>query len=59
MTFRDYVTLLYREILGRDPEQAGLDYWESVLRSDLLSVISGTFIPSAEFQRRIPRLCGS
>jgi hypothetical protein len=57
LTFRDYVTLLYRGILGRDPEQAGLDSWESALRFDLLSVISSAFIPSAEFQRRIPRLC--
>jgi hypothetical protein len=57
LTFRDYVTLLYRGILGRNPELSGLDGWESLLRFDLLSIINGGFIPSAEFQGRIPRVC--
>jgi hypothetical protein len=59
LTFREYVTLLDRGVLGRDPEPAGPDYWEGVLRSSLLSIINDGFIPSAESQRRIPQVCGS
>jgi len=59
LTFHDYVMILYRGILGREPDPGGLDAWENVLRSDLLLVLNGGFIPSAEFQGRIPEVCGS
>ena len=59
LTFREYVVILYRGVLGREPDAGGLDGWETVLRSDLLLVLNGGFIPSAEFQRRIPLVCGS
>ncbi len=59
LTFRDYVTVLYRAFLGRDPEPAGLDGWENVLREDLFAVIQQAFVPSAEFQGKVPFLCGS
>jgi len=58
LTFRDYVTRLYRGILGRDGESADLDAWEGVLRAHLLGVLDDGFIASPEFQARIPRLCG-
>jgi hypothetical protein len=59
LTFRDYVTILYRTFLGRPPEPTGLDGWESLLRGQLLQTLDGGFIASAEFQARIPRLCPS
>jgi len=59
LTFRGYVTVLYRALLGRDPDAGGLAYWESVLRQDLTGVIQTGFVPSTEFQSKIPQLCGS
>jgi len=56
LTFRDYVTILYRALLGRDPDSLGLLGWEKVLREALLEVING-FISSTEFQNRLPQLC--
>jgi hypothetical protein len=29
-----YVTMLYRSVLGRDPDPAGLAYWTALMRSD-------------------------
>ncbi len=57
-TARDYVTTLYRTFLNRDPEPAGLDGWESVLRTTLLQVIDAGFVPSQEFQGLVPQVCG-
>jgi hypothetical protein len=57
LTFRDYVRILYRTFLGREPDAPGLDGWESVLRASLLDVINAGFVPSAEFQSQIPELC--
>jgi Domain of unknown function (DUF4214) len=59
LTFRDYVRILYRTFLGREPDPGGWDGWESVLRAHLLGVMNGSFIPSGEFQGRIPLVCGS
>jgi Domain of unknown function (DUF4214) len=59
LTFRDYVRILYRTFLGREPDPGGWDGWESVLRGDLLGVINGSFVPSPEFQSRIPLVCAS
>jgi hypothetical protein len=59
LTFRDYVAILYRSLLGREPDPGGLDGWESVLRARLLRVLDEGFIPSPEFQGRIPRVCGT
>jgi Domain of unknown function (DUF4214)/Protein of unknown function (DUF1416) len=58
LTFRDYVTLLYRGLLGRDGDGPGLDRGEDVLQSSLLSVI-GELVASDEFRRRIAGVCGS
>ncbi len=57
-TARDYVTTLYRTFLNRDPEPAGLDGWEGVLRNTLLQVINTGFVPSQEFQGLVPQVCG-
>jgi hypothetical protein len=59
LTHRGYVTLLYRAVLGREPDQAGLDAFEQTLRSRLLAVIDTGFIASSEFQARMTALCGS
>ena len=59
LTFRGYVTVLYRAFLGRDPDAGGLAGWEGVLRQDLTGVIQTGFVPSTEFQSKIPQLCGS
>jgi hypothetical protein len=59
LTFRGYVTVLYRTFLGRDPDPGGLDTWESALRRHLLDTVNGSFIPSSEFQGRIPGICVS
>jgi hypothetical protein len=59
LTFRDYVEILYLAFLEREPDPGGWDAWESVLRGDLLGVINGSFVPSSEFQGRIPVVCGS
>ena len=58
LTLRAYVTILYRALLGRDPDPAGLDAWEAVLRDRLLDIVSRGFVPSPEFQAQRARLCG-
>jgi hypothetical protein len=57
LTFRGYVTVLYRTFLGRTPDAGGLDGWEGILRQRLLNTVNGSFIPSQEFQGRIPGIC--
>ncbi len=52
------MTTLYRTFLERDPEPAGLDACESVLRNTLLQVINSGFVPSQEFQGLLPQVCG-
>ena len=50
----DFVTLVYRNVLGREPEPAGLDFWMSQLTSGAMSrgqVMVG-FSESAEYIRR-------
>ncbi len=59
MTFRDYVTILYRTFLGREPDGPGLDAWGLVLRTKLLDVINSGFVPSPEFQSNVGTLCGT
>lgn len=57
-TFRGYLTLLYRALLGREPDPGGLDAWEAVLRAALLGIINDGFVPSTEFQAIVRQLCG-
>jgi hypothetical protein len=59
LTFRGYVTILCRAFLGRSPDTPGLDGWEGVLRNHFVATIEGNFVPSAEFQGKVPLLCGS
>src|SRR5262245_20220097 len=56
-TFRDYITTLYRTFLGRSPDTAGLDGWETILRGALLQVINAGFVPSPEFQGLAASIC--
>jgi hypothetical protein len=57
LPFSSYVTTLYRAFLGRNPDASGLDGWEGALRQHVLNTVNGSFIPSPEFQGRIPGIC--
>jgi hypothetical protein len=57
-TFKDFVTTLYRTFLGREPEPAGLQGWEGLLRAAWRDVIDGGFIPSTEFRGILRQICG-
>ena len=57
LTSRDYVTILYRAFLARNPDAGGLDSWDGVLRQDLIDIIQAGFVPSGEFQSKVPQLC--
>ena len=57
LTFRGYITILYRAFLGRNPETPGLDAWEQALRDHLIATLEGASVPSAEFQGKVPQLC--
>ncbi len=57
MTFRGYVTILYRAFLSREPDPAGLDAWEGVLRANMFSVIDAGFLPSKEFKQHETEVC--
>ena len=57
LTFRGYITILYRAFLGRNPETAGLDAWEQALRDHLIATLEDAFVPSGEFQGKVPQLC--
>jgi hypothetical protein len=57
-TFRDYITTLYWAFLDRDPDAAGLDGWEAILRTTLLQIINQGFVPSLEFQGLAASICG-
>ena len=59
LSSRDYVTVLYRAFLRREPDVQGLDGWENVLRNHLIGIIQEGFVPSGEFQSKAPQLCGS
>jgi uncharacterized protein DUF4214 len=58
LTSRSFVEILYVAFLGREPDPGGWDGWDGVLRGDLLGVIEADFIPSGEFQARVPQMCG-
>jgi hypothetical protein len=49
----DHVTALYRAILGRAPDPAGLDWWVGVLL-DRLNTALPLFLESPEFHRLVP-----
>jgi hypothetical protein len=58
---RDYVTLLYRTLLGREPDGAGLSgYVEALEKSAMKRVdVARMMIASAEFRQRHPVLFGA
>jgi len=54
-----YVELLYENLLDRDPEQSGLDYWVGMLRSRSASppaVASGFYVSKESRLGRVARL---
>jgi len=57
LTFQDFVTILYRTFLGREPDAAGLDAWEASLRAGLIEAVNLGFVPSREFQGQRASLC--
>ena len=57
LSTRDYVTVLYRALLARDPDPAGLAAQESLWSARLLETVSSAVVGSAEFQALLPRLC--
>ena len=59
LTSQQFIAILYRGILGRDPEPAGLDAWDRVIRSQLVDLIDAGFMASEEFGGRVPVLCGT
>ncbi len=54
LSLADQVTVLYRALLGRDPDPAGLAAWADVLRQARLRLAVTGFIPSAEFRALLP-----
>ena len=59
VTLRGFITILYRAFLGREPDPAGLDNWEGILRRHLTDTVQAGFVSSGEFQGKVPQLCGS
>jgi hypothetical protein len=57
LTTRDYVSILYRTFLNREPDPAGLRGWQNVLQDALLDVINAGFIPSIEYQGQAAAIC--
>lgn len=49
----EYVALLYRAFLGREPEPAGLDGWVAALLASFHAVLPG-FVDSPEFRALVP-----
>jgi hypothetical protein len=52
-TPRGYVTLLYRAVLDRQPEAAGLESWVQYLQAQFDTALPG-FVNSEEFRRLVP-----
>jgi subtilisin family serine protease len=59
LTFRGYVAVLYRALLGREASAGEVASWEGSLRSHLVGVITTGFVPSPEFQAKAAQLCGT
>jgi hypothetical protein len=56
LTFRGYVTIIYRTFLGREPDPVGLAGWEAVVQAALTTVVESGFLQAAEFEPG--SLCG-
>ncbi|HAF26839.1 MAG TPA: hypothetical protein DCG85_05940, partial [Lachnospiraceae bacterium] len=53
----EYVTILYKTFLGREPEEAGLNYWVSLIQNGSMTrdeVVKG-FADSPEFRAILSR----
>ena len=51
---RQYLTHIYQEVLGRDPDQPGLDWWANLILTGRMSAkeVAQGFISSDEFRGR-------
>lgn len=59
LTVRDFVTILYRALLGRDPDPSGRQSQESLWTEGLLQGVGNLLIGTSEFQQTLPQLCQS
>lgn len=57
LTLPEFVTILYRAFLGREPEPAGLGDWVGVVTQALLAVINVGFVPSRELEQLSAAVC--
>jgi uncharacterized protein DUF4214 len=57
LSTRQYVTILYRALLDRDPDPGGLSAQERLWSERLLETVATGVIGSAEFQALVPQLC--
>jgi hypothetical protein len=55
----DFVTVLYRALLARDPDAGGLRAQRDLLTDGLVEAVTRVLIGSAELRQRLPELCGS
>lgn len=58
LALQQYVPMLYRGFLSRDPDRIGLAFLNERLHADILSMIHLGFIASEEFQGLVPQVCG-
>jgi hypothetical protein len=55
LTDREFVSLVYNNVMSRPPDQAGLDYWTGLLASRTLTrgLVMLSFSESPEFKERV------
>jgi len=54
---QNYVPLLHRAFLDRDPDGLNRAFYEERLRANLLTIVHQGFIASEEFQKVVSRVC--
>jgi glucose/arabinose dehydrogenase len=54
LSLAGHIATMYRSLLGRDPDPAGLAAWAHLLRQSRLQLALGGFIPSPEFRALLP-----
>ncbi|MBO7451968.1 MAG: DUF4214 domain-containing protein, partial [Clostridiales bacterium] len=46
---KEYLTRLYKTFMGRDPDDAGMNYWLGVLKAQSREAVFNSFVASQEF----------
>jgi len=59
LTGQDFVAILYRALLARNPDPGGLESQERLWSDGLVQAVGNVLIASPEFQATLPQLCGS